>query len=254
MRHLWSLLAGLAAAPLAWLLLAVGQHNAQQRVAGWEQAGFFSTAQLIWPVIVLGLAGLGLGVLATLRWSPAGPAAAGVLLVLPTIFMFGNPFRTLDFFSYGQTRRLFGQDLAPWLPIENGTLLVIGTLLLVAVASRQRWRQWPLVPTPIPPATDQQVIDGIGELTRDSGKPPMSDDEILAAAAAMDEQREQAEQTEPEEPEQAEPEEPEQAEPGGPKGSSDSAEQTAPGGPKGSSDSAEQTAPAADRDSPRAGS
>lgn len=188
MRHLWSLVAGILAAPLAWLLLAIGQSGSRRTVAGWEQDGFFDTGQLVGPVIFLAVAGLLLGVLGTLRWSPAGPVAAGLLLILPTVFMFGNPLRTLEFFSYDQDRRLLWQDFRPWLPVENGTLLVLGALLLVAVASVQRWRKWPVLPAPVPPATDEQVVDGVTALGQRSGQSPMSDDEILAAAAAIDEQ------------------------------------------------------------------
>lgn len=200
MRHLWSLLAGVVAAPLVWLLLATGQHRAQASVAAWEEAGRFDTVALVGPVIFLVVAGLLLGVLGTLRWSPAGPVAAGVLLVLPTIFVFVNPFRTLDTLSYPEQRRLLWQDFSPWLPVANGTLLVLGILLLVAVASVQRWRQWPVVPGPIPPATDDEVVEGVARLTERGGHSPMSDDEILAAAAALDEQTTQRQQRPPGEP------------------------------------------------------
>lgn len=189
MRHLWSLIAGILVAPLAWLLLAIGQSNAEQRITRWEQAGFFDTANLVAPAVFLVAAGLLLGVLGTLRWSPAGPMVAGALLVLPTVFMFANPFRTLEFFGYDQPRRIFWQDFQPWLPAANGTLLVLGSLLLVATVSAQRWRRWPVAPTPLPAATDEEVIAGVGQLARPSGPTsPMSDDEILAAAAAIDEE------------------------------------------------------------------
>jgi hypothetical protein len=187
MRHLWSLLAGVVVAPLAWLLLATGQHRSSRTVAKWNEESFFDTADLIGPALFLVAAGVLLGLVGTLRWSPAGPLVAGLLFVIPTIFMFINPFRTLDAFSVDQPRRLFGQDLQPWLPVENGTLLVLGALLLMAVFSAQRWRRWPAGPGPLPAATDQEVVEGVTALTERQPPTPMSDEEILAAAAAMEE-------------------------------------------------------------------
>lgn len=228
MRHILSLLAGLVAAPLAWLLISTGQYNSQQAVADWDRTGLFDTADLVGPVAFLAAAGILLGLLGTLRLSPAGPLAAGMLFVVPTILMFINPFTTLERFyrptdfdpAVGADRRLFGQDLQPWLPVENGTLLIIGVLLLVAVFSVQRWRQWPTKPAPIPAATDSEVVAGITALGSEStaempasgepaseesagGEPSgestsMTDDEILAAAAAYEEpeQTEGTEETE----------------------------------------------------------
>jgi len=206
MRHLWSLLAGVVSAPLVWLLLASGQHRSHATVAAWDAAGRFNTADLIGPVILLAVAGIILGLLGTLRFSPAGPMAAGALFVTPTVLMFINPVRTLDGFfrplgisTDPPPRRILAQDLEPWLPVENGTLLVLGVLLLMAVFSSQRWRRWPAVPAasaaaPAAPArsgaaTDEEVIAGIAALGGDRPKPtPMTDDEILAAAAALDDQ------------------------------------------------------------------
>lgn len=185
MRHLWSLLAGLLAAPLAWLLLATGQHRSQEVVGD----GSFASADLAGPVVLLVVAGALLGVLGTLRWSPAGPIAAGLLLVLPTLLLFGNPSGTLSAFSHPEESRLLGQSLALWLPLENGTLLVLGSLLLIATFSLQRWRRWPTtLPPPIPLATDDEVVAGVTALSRGTPSPPMTDDDILAAAAAYDEQ------------------------------------------------------------------
>jgi hypothetical protein len=178
MRHLWSLLAGLVAAPLAWLFLATGQYRSSQTVAKWNAESVFDTADLIGPAAFLVAAGVLLGLLGTLRWSPAGPLVAGLLLVVPTVFMFINPFETLDAFSVDQPRRLLNQDLQPWLPVENGTLLVLGALLLMAVFSAQRWRRWPAAAAvvPAPAAITEQRPQ------------PMSDEEILAAAAAMEQE------------------------------------------------------------------
>jgi hypothetical protein len=217
MRHLWSLLAGVVVAPLAWLLLATGQYRSSRTVAKWDEASFFDTVDLVGPAAFLVAAGILLGLLGTLRWSPAGPLVAGLLFVIPTIFMFINPFRTLDAFSSGEQQRLFGQDLQPWLPVANGTLLVLGALLLMAVFSAQRWRQWPAAAAPLPAGTDQPVADAGTGVTPG----PMSDEEILAAAAAMEEEEraaatserpaEPTEATEPAEP--AAPPEPPEPEP-----------------------------------------
>lgn len=141
MRHTLSLIAGVVAALLAWLLLATGQLGWSTTVDDWEAAGTYYTAELIGPGIALAIVGVLLGVLGTLRWSPAGPVAAGVLLTAPAVVMFVNPFQMSEWVA--DEWRLFGQDLAPLLPVRNGTLLVLGLLLLMAVFSTQRWRQWP---------------------------------------------------------------------------------------------------------------
>lgn len=199
MRHLWSLLAGLVVAPLAWLLLSTGQFRSMTTVAGWDEAGRFDTADLIAPAAFLAAAGVLLGLLGTLRWSPAGPLVAGALYVVPTVLMFIDPFDALDRFlrtDDGDPRRLLGQDLQPWLPVENGTLLVLGALLLMAVLSGQRWRRWPAaggtdaataamsVPATTAPPEPAEPVAGAEQ------DPPttMTDDEILAAAAAYEEQ------------------------------------------------------------------
>lgn len=218
MRHLWSLLAGLVAAPLAWLLLSTGQYRSVTTVAGWDEAGRFDTADLIAPAAFLAGAGVLLGLLGTLRWSPAGPLVAGLLFIVPTVLMFINPFDTLERFlrpDDGAARRLLGQDLQPWLPVENGTLLVLGALLLVAVLSVQRWRRWPAAETPVQPATGTEAAasgtgvaatgtgvaaTGTGAVAAEEATEPdtMTDDEILAAAAEYEQQERTEPTTEPE--------------------------------------------------------
>ena len=141
MRHVLSLIAGVVAALLAWLLLATGQLGWLTTVDDWEVAGTYDTAELIGPGIALAVVGVLLGVLGMLRWSPTGPVAAGVLLTAPAVVMFVNPFQMSEWVA--DEWRLFGQDLAPLLPVRNGTLLVLGVLLLMAVFSTQRWRRWP---------------------------------------------------------------------------------------------------------------
>lgn len=171
MRHVWSLLAGVVAAPLAWLLLAAGQHRSEETVGGWSDAGFFDTAELIVPALFLLAAGVLLGLLGTLRWSPAGPLAAGALLLAPAVAMFINPFWTAD--RVGEQWPLLGQDLAPRLPIVNGTLLVLGALLLMAVFSASRWRRWPAAETAASAPGDAETAPaGVGD---DTGSGPHDD-------------------------------------------------------------------------------
>jgi hypothetical protein len=197
MRHLWSLLIGILMAPLAWLLLALGQPGVEQRAANWFEAGRFDTSELIGPVVLLVVSGTLLGLLGTLRWSPLGPVVAGLLLVAPTVLLFIDPLRTLDAFSYDQPRRLLGQELAPAAPVSNGTLLVLGTLLLMAVFSADRWHRReprPALVTPTTSATHPPVSGprvGAHITVADRGETPrampMSDEEILVAAAQLDE-------------------------------------------------------------------
>jgi hypothetical protein len=146
MRHVWSLIAGVLAAPLAWLLLATGQSRWQTTVDDWQAAGTYdTTAELVGPAVALAAVGILLGLLATLRWSPAGPVVAGALLTVPAVLMLITPLRMLD--EAPDDWRLFGQDLAPRVPLQNGTLLVVGILLLMAAFSGQRWRRWPVAAT-----------------------------------------------------------------------------------------------------------
>jgi hypothetical protein len=187
MRHLWSLLAGVVAAPLAWLCLAAGQYQSSRSVAEWNEENFFDTAELIGPAAFLAAAGILLGLVGTLRWSPAGPTVAGLLLVVPTIFMFINPFDTRE--AFNEPERLVGQDMQPWLPVENGTLLVLGALLLMAVFSAQRWRRWPAAAGLTATGTAVPITGAAAAPVTEQPPPaPMTDDEILAAAADMEEQ------------------------------------------------------------------
>jgi len=147
MRHLWSFLGGLAAAPLCWLLIAIGQATSADTLTGWVDSDRYETAYLIGPAIYLLAGGIVLGVLGTLRISPAGPITAGLLLIAPYAAMFANPFAVRD--AVPSDWRVVGEPLPLRLPLENGTLALVGVGLVVAAASVQRWRAWP-APRPVP--------------------------------------------------------------------------------------------------------
>ncbi|KXK59948.1 hypothetical protein AWW66_21505 [Micromonospora rosaria] len=141
MRHLWSFLAGLVVAPVTWVLVTLGQDGSMRTVDRWVEVGTFNTANLIEPAVYLAVGGILLGLLGTLRVSPLGPLVAGLLLVTPYVGMFVAPFEVRDRIPDGWA--LFGDPLPLELPVENGTLFLIGVLLMTAVVSRQRWRRWP---------------------------------------------------------------------------------------------------------------
>ncbi|TCB99898.1 hypothetical protein E0H26_05000 [Micromonospora zingiberis] len=163
MRHLWSFLAGLVVAPVTWALVTLGQDGSAGTVNRWVEIGTSNTANLIEPAVYLAVGGIVLGLLGTLRVSPLGPLVAGVLLVIPYIGLFVAPFQVRD--RIPADWEFLGDPLPLRLPVENGTLFLIGLLLLMATFSGQRWRRWPqpvTEPTPASvdaPATEQTLTD-----------------------------------------------------------------------------------------------
>ncbi|MEV1289018.1 hypothetical protein [Micromonospora sp. NPDC049679] len=151
MRHLWSLLAGVVVAPVTWLLIAMGQGGSTRTVAGWVDDGRYDTASLIEPAAYLVAAGILLGLLGTLRISPLGPLVAGLLLIGAYAGMFVAPFVVHD--NVPGNERIFGRPVPLHLPLDNGTLLLLGVLLVMAAVSVQRWRRWPVT-------ADDAVGDG----------------------------------------------------------------------------------------------
>ncbi|MEV0713593.1 hypothetical protein [Asanoa sp. NPDC050611] len=130
------------AAPVVWILLALGQDGSNSTITTWAETSTFNTARLIEPAVYLAAAGIGIGVLATLRWSPLGPLVAGVLLMAPYVGMFIAPLRVRSAVPGGW--RLFGDPLPLRLVLDNGTLFFLGLLLVMAAFSLQRWRRWPV--------------------------------------------------------------------------------------------------------------
>lgn len=142
MRHLWSLLAGVVAAPAAWVLVATGQADSSGTVAGWAEARRYDTVDLIEPAAYLAVAGVLLGVIGTLRISPLGPLVAGLLLITPYAGLFADPLAVRDAVPTGWN--VLDRDIPLLVPLDNGTLVLLGVLLVVAAFSVQRWRRWPL--------------------------------------------------------------------------------------------------------------
>ncbi|NJP34980.1 hypothetical protein [Micromonospora thermarum] len=173
MRHLWSFLAGLVVAPVTWVLVALGQDGSARTVARWVEIGSFNSANLIEPAVWLAVGGVLLGLLGTLRVSPVGPLVAGLLLAAPYVGTFVAPFTVRDRIPDGW--KVLGDPLPLRLPVENGTLFLIGLLLMMAAFSGQRWRQWPrpeagaeLTPADGPQQTDFTLSDWPTQAERDT--------------------------------------------------------------------------------------
>ena len=159
MRHLWSFLAGVVAAPLTWVLIALGQDGSARTVTRWVELGTYNTANLIQAAVYLAVAGILLGLVGTLRVSPLGPLVAGLLLVGPFVGLFLDPFAVRD--ALPTDWSLFGDPLPLVQLLDNGTMFLIGALLLMATFSVQRWRRWPApaaAPTPPAPGADKPTF------------------------------------------------------------------------------------------------
>lgn len=179
MRHLWSFLAGLVVAPVTWVLVTLGQDGSGRTIHRWVELGTYSTPNLIEPAVYLGVTGILLGLLATLRFSPLGPLVAGLLLAVPYLGMFVAPFAVRDRVPEGW--KMLGDPLPLRQPLENGTLFLIGVLLLMAVFSAQRWKQWPGQPAEAEPTRVDTPVTATqplgdwppGDATKDTAPPSL---------------------------------------------------------------------------------
>jgi hypothetical protein len=137
MRHLGTLAAAIVIAPLAWILLAFGQDRSEGAFEGSLHPGGF-----LRPALCLAAAGILLGLIGTLRFSPLGAVAAGVGYAVSYLALLVNPQRVVNLFPHHIS--VLGRSADPVTPLRTGTALIVGALLLVAVASIGRWRRWPV--------------------------------------------------------------------------------------------------------------
>src|SRR5262249_18301044 len=122
MRHLGSLLMAIVVAPLAWVLLAFGMGQVHPN---WEPHAYAWAG----PVTALVAGGLLLGVPACLRLSPLGPLAAGVAYL-----GYGIAGLTVERLHdvLPSTWTVVDRDVPLRVPLDNGTAIALGCLLLVA--------------------------------------------------------------------------------------------------------------------------
>src|SRR5436309_2178551 len=130
MRHIGTLIAAVLIAPLAWLLLAVGQDHSLQVFADAQSTGVFHPTDFLRPLELLAGAGLVLGLLATLRFSPLGAVMIGLGYTLSYAGLLVAPQGQLDLVNHHLF--LAGHRVDTSVPVRNGTTLVLGALLLAS--------------------------------------------------------------------------------------------------------------------------
>ncbi|MFD0822398.1 hypothetical protein ACFQ0D_29685, partial [Micromonospora zhanjiangensis] len=141
MRHLKTLLAAVIVGPLAWLLLALGQARSLSAYDKAQDSGTFNGGQYVQTAALLAGAGLLLGLIATLRFSPLGAVLTGAVYAGSYLAMATRPGWLIDLL--GHKLSVVGQRIDLATPVRSGTTMLLGAALLVAVLSVQRWRRWP---------------------------------------------------------------------------------------------------------------
>jgi hypothetical protein len=150
MRHIWSLVAGVIIAPLAWFLIAFGQAAMTEKVTLSSSEPDF----LFGGLLLVGV-GLVLGLIGSVRTSPVGALVAAVLYIGTTVYILLSPSSATDLF--GDTNLVGNYEVVLSTPLHTGVLAVVGGLMLVAAFSPARWRGGaasadPNAWTPPPPA------------------------------------------------------------------------------------------------------
>jgi hypothetical protein len=152
MRHVWSLIAGVVIAALAWFLIAFGQGA---MISG-QAANDFKGEFILGGLLIAGV-GLLLGLVSSLRTSPVGALVASLVYLGASMFTLFARADALKVFSREVNIGDYTSNLAT--PITTSVLAVAGGMLLVAVFSPARWRgaatqtevdQWAPPPPPAP--------------------------------------------------------------------------------------------------------
>lgn len=164
MRHLWTLIAAVVIAPLTWLLLAYGQDRSLQAFANEDATGSFDTGDFVRPVACLAAAGLLLGLIASLRFSPLGATLTGAVYTASYVALMASPDTVMDLIPNNIS--VAGRDADPATPVRTGVTMLLGALLLMAVVSVSRWRRWPAseeaTPEPAAQLPENRPLGGDG--------------------------------------------------------------------------------------------
>jgi hypothetical protein len=173
MRHIATLIAAVVIAPLAWVLIAFGQDRSVQVFADADHAGALHGADFVRPLLLLAAAGILLGLIGTLRWSPLGAVVTGAAYAASYLLLLVAPGTVMRLFRHSLS--VAGQHADAATPVRSGTALVLGGLLLVAVFSLGRWRRWPVASesmADLRPAQEPGQDTGSGSLDGGLGAEP----------------------------------------------------------------------------------
>lgn len=156
MRHLGTVLAAAVVGPLAWILFALGQTRSAQAFADAQNDGTLDSGDFVRPTLVLAAAGILLGLIGTLRFSPLGAALTGLAYSATYLGLLVSPASTMRLLDHEPALLGHPVDLAA--PLRSGTALLAGALLLVAVVSIRRWQRWPQPASDAPEAVQPDEI------------------------------------------------------------------------------------------------
>jgi len=141
MRHLWTVIAAIVIGPAAWLLIAFGQAQSATAFGKAVASGTWPAADFVGPLLLLAGAGILLGLLGTLRFSPLGAVLTGLVYVATYAAVMIDGKDAYKLVNYKIT--IFKHEALMAGPVGSGATLLLGSLLLVGVASVSRWRRWP---------------------------------------------------------------------------------------------------------------
>ncbi|MGS2613488.1 hypothetical protein ACVCAH_02980 [Micromonospora sp. LZ34] len=141
MRHIGTVIAAAVVGPLSWILFALGQSRSAQAFANAEDGGSLDSGDFVRPALVLAGAGILLGLIATLRFSPLGAGLTGLVYSASYLGLLISPTGVMNLLDHELTVMGHQVDLAA--PVRTGTTLLVGSLLLVGVVSIRRWQRWP---------------------------------------------------------------------------------------------------------------
>jgi hypothetical protein len=163
MWHIATLIAAIVVGPSAWILLAFGQDRSADVFAEASRSGTFRTEDFVGPLLLLVGAGLLLGILVTLRFSPLGATVIGIAYTSSYTLLLIAPKGTLDLLSSHLSVGNRHADLTT--PIRTGTTVVLGLLLLAAALNIGRRRRGPTPATAYEAARDDRGIPVVGMRT-----------------------------------------------------------------------------------------
>jgi hypothetical protein len=146
----------LVVGPVAWVLLAFGLDRSSKVLVGAD----LHANDVTRPLLLLAAAGLLLGIVGALRLSPLGALVLGILYTSSYTLLLVAPERVMDLFNADLSVAGRHADLST--PIQTGTSLIIGVLLLVGSVRAGRRRVPRPAAEPAEPAETAVGIEGLG--------------------------------------------------------------------------------------------